>query len=76
MIQINNLTPEQVEMLDFMWSELETWEDYENWYSCLDEDDQKTADVLQRLIILESMEDIVEETKYKDAKEALKKFAL
>ena len=75
MIQINNLTPEQVEMLDHMWS-LETWEDYENWYSLLDEEDQMMADGLQRLIVMEAMEDLVEETKYKDAKEALKKFAL
>jgi hypothetical protein len=75
MIQINNLTPDQVEMLDHMWS-LETWEDYENWYSLLDEEDQMMADGLQRLIVMEAMEDLVEETKYKDAKEALKKFAL
>ena len=75
MIQINNLTAEQVEMLDIMW-EIKGEQEYFEWYSLLDEEDQKMADGLQRLIILEVMEEVVEQTKYKDAKEVLKKFAL
>ncbi len=75
MIQINNLTPYQVEMLDHMWS-LDTEEEFFEWYNLLDDEDQKLADSLQQMIILATVDQVVEETKYKDAKEALKKFAL
>ncbi len=74
MITINNLTPYQVEMLDHMWS-LETEEEFFEWYNLLDEEDQILADGLQQMIILESMEEVLDND-YKDAKEALKKFAL
>ncbi len=75
LIQINNLTPYQVEMLDHMWS-LDTEEEFFEWYNLLDEEDQKLADSLQQMVILASVDDIVEQTQFKDAKEALKKFAL
>lgn len=75
MIQINNLTPYQVEMLDHMWS-LDTQEEYFEWYNLLDEEDQKLADGLQQMVILATVDEMVEETQFKDAKEALKKFAL
>ena len=55
-IHIDNLTQAQVDMLDHMWS-LETEQDYFDWYETLDARDQHSADVLQRLIILESMEE-------------------
>jgi len=74
MITINNLTPYQVEMLDHMWS-LETEEEFFEWYNLLDKEDQILADGLQQMIILESMEEVLDND-YKDAKEALKKFAL
>ncbi len=54
---IDGLTPEQVEMLDFMWNELDTEEDYFNWYDSLDEDQQRQAELLQRLVIMESIDD-------------------
>lgn len=75
MIQINNLTPYQVEMLDHMWS-LETMQEYFDWYNLLDGEDQKLADSLQQMVILATVDEMVEETQFKDAKEALKKFAL
>jgi hypothetical protein len=74
MITINNLTPYQVEMLDHMWS-LETEEEFFEWYNLLDKEDQILADGLQQMIILESMEEVLDND-YKDAKEALKKFVL
>ena len=74
MITINNLTPYQVEMLDHMWS-LETEEEFFEWYNLLDEEDQILADGLQQMIILESMEEVLDND-YTDAKKALKKFAL
>lgn len=75
MIQINNLSPYEVEMLDHMWS-LETEQDFFQWYDLLDEEDQKIADYLQQMIILAHAEETIEETQYKEAKQVLKKFAL
>lgn len=72
-IQIENLTPEQIEMCDIMWS-FESAEEYLTWYECLDTIDQRQADVLQRLIILESMEEMM--NSYADANAVLKKFML
>ena len=75
MIQINNLTPYQVEMLDHMWS-LDTMEEFDDWYELLDEEDRQLADSLQTMVILATVDEMIDETNYKDAKEALKKFAL
>lgn len=73
MINIENLTEYQVEMLDHMWS-LDSLEEYEEWYDLLDEEDQLLAESLQQMIILEEMDNMMGDCK--DAKEALKKFAL
>ena len=73
MIQINNLTEYQVEMLDHMWS-LDSVEEYEEWYNLLDGEDQRLADSLQQMIILAEMDDLMGDCK--DAKQLLKKFAL
>ena len=73
MIQINNLSPYEVEMLDHMWT-LETEEEFFEWYNLLDEEDQKLADYLQEMIILAEMDNVMGDCK--DAKELLKKFAL
>ena len=75
MIQINNLTQEQCDMLDHMW-QLETEEEFFMWYDLLDEADQRMADGLQQLIIQEYMEEHLEQTQYKDAKRILNKFVL
>ena len=76
-IQIENLTPEQIEMCDIMWS-FESAEEYMTWYELLDPADQRQADVLQRLIIQESMEEMLTEiaSQYGDVREYLKKFML
>ena len=63
MMRIEHLTAEQVEMLDFMWNELDTEEDYLNWYACLDEQQQIMADGLQRLVIMEAMDEQLENQK-------------
>ena len=75
MIKINNLSPYEVEMLDHMW-ELDDEQEFFEWYNLLDEEDQKVADYLQQMIILAYAEETIEQTKYKDAKAVLKKFAL
>ena len=76
-IQIENLTPEQVEMCDIMWS-FESAEEYVEWYELLDDEDKRQADILQRMIILESMEEMLAETNntYRQARNYLKKFQL
>jgi hypothetical protein len=76
-IEIKNLTAGQVEMLDAMWS-FDSAEEYLTWYHLLDAEDQEQADVLQHMIILETMDEMLEEVSdnYTDIKSYLKKFML
>lgn len=73
-IRLENLTEEQKEMLNFMWNELDTFEDFENWVQCLSPEDQVQAITLQRLIVMEALEELLEDTSI--AKDYLKKFML
>jgi hypothetical protein len=76
-MNIENLTEAQVEMCDIMWS-FDTAEEYIAWYELLDNEDKRQADVLQRLIIQESMEEMLTEiaSQYSEVREYLKKFQL
>jgi hypothetical protein len=76
-IEIKNLTAEQVEILDIMWS-FDSAEEYLDWYNLLDAEDQEQADVLQHMIILETMDEMLEEVSdgYADVRNYLKKFQL
>lgn len=72
-IKIYGVTKRQKRILNIMWN-LDTEEDYFEWYESLDEELQKETELLQRLIIMASLdEDKVDTT---EAKEYLKKFAL
>ena len=71
--EINNLTEEQVEMLDIIWS-FDTPEEYIAWHVNLDEEEQRQAEMLQRLVVLETMEEMM--NGYADARDYLKKFQL
>lgn len=73
-ISITGLTADQVEMLDFMWN-LDTEEEFINWFECLDDNDQQQARVLRELILLESMEAHMAPFK-EPAKNYLRKFRL
>ena len=76
MIQIENLTAYQCEMLDTIW-ELDSEDDYIEWYKLLDPEDQLLAESLQCLIIFESLEPTVQEMdNYWLATNYLKKFQL
>ena len=67
MITINGLTKRQKRMLNIMW-DLDTEEDYFEWYESLDEELQQEADLLQRMVIIESQEeDLGDLTDAKDA---------
>ena len=73
-ISITGLTADQVEMLDFMWN-LDTEEDFIDWFEALDDDDQQQASVLRELVLLENMEAHMAPFK-EPAKNYLRKFRL
>ena len=64
-------------MLDIMWS-FDSAEEYLTWYHLLDAEDQEQADVLQHMIILETMDEMLEEVSdgYTDVRSYLEKFQL
>ena len=67
MITITGLTKRQKRMLNIMW-DLDTEEDYFEWYNSLDAELQAEADLLQRMVIIESQEeDLGDLTDAKDA---------
>ena len=72
-ITINGVSKRQKRMLNIMWN-LDSEEDYFEWYNSLDEHLQKEAELLQRLIIMAELDN--EDCDTTDAKELLKKFAL
>ena len=72
-IKIHGVSKRQKRMLNIMWN-LDSEEDYFEWYNSLDDNLQKEAELLQRLIIMAELDNEVRDTT--DAKEILKKFAL
>jgi hypothetical protein len=72
MIHLDNLTPEQVEMLEIMWS-LESYDEFQAYLDSLSKSDRQQADSLAKLIILAEMDNLVGECI--EAKEVLKRFA-
>ena len=76
-ITLTNLTSHQVDMLDAMWT-IDSAEEYLEWYELLDTEDQKTADDLQQLVIME----VIEREQFKQleecsqARDYLKRFML
>lgn len=74
MITLENLTPEQVEMLDILWSMTELSE-VEEWQETLSEEEREMSESLIRLVILESMDRIIT-SDLSAAREVLKKFTL
>jgi hypothetical protein len=74
MIQINGLTKEQVEMLDFMWNDLDTEEEFETWYDSLDGRQQKMAELLMRMVLIETLEDEEDLGEMEEAKTLLEKY--
>ena len=73
MIQIENLTPEQVEMLDTMWS-LDSYDEYQDYLNSLSTSDRKMAESLAEMVILAEMDNLIGQCV--EAKDYLKKFAL
>lgn len=73
MITLNNLTQEQIEMLDTMW-ELDSYEDYNDWFESLNKKDRKMAETLRNMVLAEEMEKMLGDCA--DAKNVLSKFSL
>jgi hypothetical protein len=73
MITINGLTKRQKRMLDTMWA-LDTEEEFFEWYHTLSQLMQQEADLLQRMIIIESAEEDLKDLT--QANQLLKQFQL
>ena len=73
-MKIENLTTAQVKMLDFMWYELNSYEDMFDWLDTLNPADRRQAESLQELILLEAAETLVEQSKYREANKIINKF--
>jgi hypothetical protein len=75
-MQISNLTESQVEMLNFMWNELDSYEEFMEWMETLDPVERKDAELLQRLVLIEAAEEMLEQTNYRDANRVIDQFRL
>jgi hypothetical protein len=73
MITISGITKRQKRMLNIMW-DLDTQEDYFEWYYSLDKELQTEADLLQRMIVIESLDEDAKDVT--QASQFLKQFQL
>jgi predicted transcriptional regulator len=69
-MQINGLTERQVELLDIMW-EIEEYTELEEWMQTLDPAERVEAEALQRLVVLETFEELLDKGSYPDARRVL-----
>jgi hypothetical protein len=74
-MRIEGLTQHQVELLDEMW-EIEEYTDLEAWMETLCPADRKEAEALQRLVVLETFEELLEQNKYPEANRVIDRFRL
>jgi len=74
-MQINGLTERQVELLDTMWA-IEEFTELEQWMDTLSKADRFEAESLQRLVVLETFEELLEQNKYPEANMVIDKFKL
>ena len=58
---IVGLTDHQCSLLDTMWA-IDSMDEFDAWRDSLDTETQREVDVLQRLVILETMEELLEDT--------------
>jgi hypothetical protein len=72
-IKLNNLTQDQVDMLNVMWK-IDTLEEFESWYENLDDQEQQQAELLRLIIIQETMEELLLDCS--DANRVLAKFRI
>jgi predicted transcriptional regulator len=69
-MRIQGLTERQVELLDIMWA-IEEYTELEEWMETLDSQERKEAEALQRLVVLETFEELLDKGSYPDARRVL-----
>ena len=65
-MKLEGLTEHQVELLDTMWA-IEEFTELEQWMDTLSKADRFEAESLQRLVVLETFEELLEQNKYPEA---------
>lgn len=73
-ITLTNLTPEQVDMLDIMWS-LDSEQEFSDWQACLDDDELRMCEDLMKLLIQEAWDQMIT-ADLTEAQQVLKRFML
>ena len=74
-MRIEGLTEHQVELLDTMWA-IEEFTELEEWMGTLSKEDRFEAESLQRLVVLETFEELLEQNKYPEANMVIDRFKL
>ena len=74
-MRLEGLTERQVELLDTMW-EIEEYTELEEWMQTLDPAERTEAEALQRLVVLETFEEILEQEGYLEANRVIDQFRL
>ena len=74
-MRIEGLTEHQVELLDTMW-EIEEFDDLEAWMQTLSRADRIEAENLQRLVVLETFEELLAKEGYPEANRVIDQFRL
>jgi hypothetical protein len=69
-MRLEGLTERQVELLDIMWS-IEEYTELEEWMETLDSQERTEAEALQRLVVLETFEELLDKGSYPDARRVL-----
>ena len=74
-MRLEGLTEHQVELLDTMWA-IEEFTELEEWMETLSKADRFEAESLQRLVVLETFEELLEQNKYPEANMVIDRFKL
>jgi len=69
-MKLDGLTERQVELLDTMWA-IEEFTELEAWMATLTRADRFEAENLQRLVILETFEELMADSKYPEANQVI-----
>lgn len=65
-MRLEGLTEHQVELLDIMW-EIQEFDELEAWMRGLSKADRRECENLQRLVILETLDEMLAQDNYPDA---------
>jgi hypothetical protein len=74
-MKLEGLTEHQVELLDTMWA-IEEFDELEAWMTTLTKADRFEAESLQRLVVLETFEELLAKDGYPEANMVIDQFRL